>query len=524
MEVYSFVPRYIQNNFPIRLIDVKTMRLLPSWEVISTVQALSHTIVKDNLETIANSIDGETALHQHLQNYKWYSILSHRWDSKEIIFQDILEFPKITTKAIDKLWKELASDSTFLDNRSALQELLRESQATEGVPAPKDGEEPLITQLYRLVQSLGPSPTYTNAGFAKLINFCYHTLTQYGIDLAWIDTCCIDKTSSAELEESIRSMFRWYRNSGVCLIYLGKTATLEGGVGMLRQDPWFSRGWTLQELLAPKHVKFYGKAWEPLTGNYQSNDKVFPPPGKGPAEERTLIELVSEITSISINELVNFKPGLDNVRGRLAWASRRETTRVEDEAYCLLGIFNITISIAYGEGENAFQRLQEAIIQKTNDRSLFIWEYDFLRGPEFYQSSILASRPKDFWNTTDEMTIELYTIPNHPEDLPPAHYTMTNHGLQIALSFCDDDYMRMWMKEMDIEYNSQVKYKLATLAFARKGEVLYPVLLLLTEHQERGYIYYKKHNNERTYRQPRITPYISIPVPPLDRPKLIYIR
>jgi len=442
MEIYSFFPRYVQNNFPIRLIDVKTMRLLASWEVLAYLKQIPHSIVKENIEAIVNSDNGENLMHELFQHYQWYSILSHRWDSNEILFKDILQFPNITSSAVEKLQKLLESDEKYFDNRSILQELLKESSISQANGADKA----LIHFLYGLVHAIGPSPTSINAGFVKLINFCYFSLTQYSINFAWIDTCCIDKTSSAELEESIRSMFRWYRNSGICLIYLGKTADLEGGVGMLRQDPWFSRGWTLQELLAPKQVKFYGSKWDPLTGPTQVNDKVEPTKNQKVEDRRTILQWVSEITQISLKELLNFEPGLYNIRGRLAWASGRETTRVEDEAYCLLGIFNITISIAYGEGEIAFQRLQEAIMQRSNDRSLFLWEYDFFRNPQSYQSSILAARPKDF-RSAQAISIESDTNGiSETEDLPPAHFTLTNNGLQIAISFCEDNFAQKWIQ------------------------------------------------------------------------------
>src|SRR6267154_2576624 len=105
----------------------------------------------------------------------------------------------------------------------------------------------------------------TDPGFKKLMKFCDEAKKQ--VDFAWSDTCCIDKSSSTELDESIRSMFRWYRNSVICIIHLAQSET----IGDILQDEWTQRGWTLQELLAPLCIKFFNKRWKPMTGDL--NDK-----------------------------------------------------------------------------------------------------------------------------------------------------------------------------------------------------------------------------------------------------------
>jgi len=99
------------------------------------------------------------------------------------------------------------------------------------------------------------------SGRKKLEDFLDHSRNEYGIELGWADTCCIDKTNSSELDESIRSMFRWYEKSSVCLVHLGETHTFED----LEHDVWFTRGWTLQELLAPKRIRFYNTDWVPCS-------------------------------------------------------------------------------------------------------------------------------------------------------------------------------------------------------------------------------------------------------------------
>ncbi|KAH7922059.1 hypothetical protein BV22DRAFT_972178, partial [Leucogyrophana mollusca] len=209
-------------------------------------------------------------------------------------------------------------------------------------------------------QDLSKKEKLVGAGVDKLMEFC-RKAKEYGCDFAWSDTCCIDKTSSSELDESIRSMFRWYRESYVCIAYLGETTSLED----LERDAWFTRGWTLQELLAPTQIKFYKKDWTPLTSAL--NDKE--------DNSKSIMHTISRITNISIMDLCWFTPGMwgFSLRERLSWASHRKTTRVEDMAYCLIGIFDVSLTVAYGEGRRAFLRLQQAIIENNDSWEVFAW-------------------------------------------------------------------------------------------------------------------------------------------------------
>jgi hypothetical protein len=174
---------------------------------------------------------------------------------------------------------------------------------------------------------------------------------EYGCNYVWIDTCCIDKTSSAELSEAINSMFRWYRKSQVCFAYLEDVSSrpdveedkarkivddpttsveqkatpltpLKSSRRLLSNPRWFSRGWTLQELIAPHLVYFYDSSWNNL------------------GDKRQLEEVISKTTGIDSDVLL--EPSLlysKSIARRMSWASDRETTRVEDIAYCLMGIF-----------------------------------------------------------------------------------------------------------------------------------------------------------------------------------------
>jgi hypothetical protein len=192
--------------------------------------------------------------------------------------------------------------------------------------------------------------------YAKITQTCRLAL-KHGLEFAWVDTCCIDKSSSAELTESINSMFQWYKNATVCYVSLGdlpRNTSAEDGLARCR---WFTRGWTLQELLAPKTVEFYDMAW-----NYRGSKLDF-------------VHTISNSVGIPIQVLLGHEVLADcSVAMRMSWAAHRQTTRVEDMAYCLLGIFDVNMPLIYGEGLKAFRRLQEEIVKRNNDLTIFAWD------------------------------------------------------------------------------------------------------------------------------------------------------
>ncbi|KAH9923012.1 heterokaryon incompatibility protein-domain-containing protein, partial [Amylocystis lapponica] len=202
-------------------------------------------------------------------------------------------------------------------------------------------------------------PWNASAAFKKLRAFC-NLARMHGCDWAWTDTCCIDKTSSAELDEAIRSMYKWYADAKICIVYLAETTSPSRED--MAADAWFTRGWTLQELLAPQCVKFFNKHWQPLTAAL--NDKH---------ADSGLLDALSHITGIPHDSLTFFMPGTDLIREKMHWAARRRTTRVEDVAYSLIGLFDVTLMTAYGEGARAFHRLQLAIMEAAVNVDLFIW-------------------------------------------------------------------------------------------------------------------------------------------------------
>ncbi|TGO09912.1 hypothetical protein BTUL_0150g00170 [Botrytis tulipae] len=208
-------------------------------------------------------------------------------------------------------------------------------------------------------------------GFAKLEG-CRRRAREDKYDWVWVDTCCIDKSSSAELSEAINSMYRWYQESAVCYAYLSDVKE----IGSLSQSKWFTRGWTLQELIAPYHLMLFNMHWHSL----------------GTKSEH-VVE-IEHITGISEHVILgDTYPESCNVAQRMSWASERETTREEDMAYCLMGLFSIHMLPIYGEGsENAFLRLQQEILKRTPDQTLFLWTASH----EPYNQGLLATSPSAF--------------------------------------------------------------------------------------------------------------------------------
>ena len=200
----------------------------------------------------------------------------------------------------------------------------------------------------------------------------------------WIDTCCIDKSSSAELSEAINSMFEWYSCASCCYAYLDDYAVPEGaavgdvpGKDALAQCQWFYRGWTLQELIASPTIVFYGSGWTQI------------------GTKETLQGLLSSITGVDEDVLENPEHRhAVAVARRMCWAAHRETTRGEDIAYCLLGIFDVNMPLLYGEGGvKAFERLQREIARRQCDASLLAWTQD---GQAPWYRGVLARAPAEF--------------------------------------------------------------------------------------------------------------------------------
>ena len=244
-------------------------------------------------------------------------------------------------------------------------------------------------------------------GFQKIEKTCQ--LARKAGLYVWVDTCCIDKTSSAELNEALNSMFQWYQSAVVCYAWLadlcvGDSLSPADPVSCFKDCRWFTRGWTLQELIAPIDLEFYDQEW-----TYRGT-KV------------DLSDVLSGITKIDAEvlrnaELLHRLP----VAQRMSWAAARQTTRIEDMAYCLLGIFDVNMPMLYGEGSKAFTRLQEEIIRQTNDLSLFAWK---VASTDQMHHGILASTVSEFRNS------ESISLINDTDFNPD--FGVTNKGLRIT--------------------------------------------------------------------------------------------
>lgn len=309
-----------------------------------------------------------------------YAILSHRWlaDSEEVSFQDLQHM-------------SVSPSEGSHDNHA---------------------------------KSNFPPNVHIKKGLTKLQGACKQA-SRAGLEYIWIDTCCIDKTSSAELSEAINSMYAWYQESAVCYVYLhdvDNDAVRENPKFALENAEWFKRGWTLQELIAPDNVYFFDTDWTRI------------------GSKATFATILNEITHIRKDVLLG-NPCEPSIAEKMSWAAGRKTRKIEDRAYSLMGLFNIHMPIIYGEGEKAFKRLQLEIMKSSDDQTIFAW-LDTLTQPSFVRDrGLLASTPDVFkWSAPPVVTIDhshfinLLPTPRHrnPLDLPRG-YSVSNDGIRITL-------------------------------------------------------------------------------------------
>ncbi|RPD57969.1 HET-domain-containing protein [Lentinus tigrinus ALCF2SS1-7] len=229
-------------------------------------------------------------------------------------------------------------------------------------------EEQSFKAIQKLRKRCGATGENPRSLACAKIRQCCELAERHGFKWLWMDTCCIDKSSSAELSEAVNSMFRYYSLAQICYAYLedvpsssdselGSESEVQSARSYgLRWTRWNKRGWTLQELVAPRIVIFLSRTWEMLGSK---------------ADFAGILENATGIPA----RLLRLEASLGDfsVAQRMSWAAHRETTRVEDEAYCLLGIFDINMPTLYGEGRRAFQRLQEEIMKQSHDTTLFAW-------------------------------------------------------------------------------------------------------------------------------------------------------
>ncbi|KAL4081390.1 heterokaryon incompatibility protein-domain-containing protein [Scleroderma yunnanense] len=324
-------------------------------------------------------VDRQTkVLECHDDESQDYAILSHRWTDQEVSYDEVIWLTKMEKNEQDRVRRHL--------------------------------------------------------GYRKILDSCEQAKKD-GCEWLWIDTCCIDKQSSAEISEAINSMYRWYENSKICYAYLHDvpgtsfpTASDDKRYPNSNGWPeWFSRGWTLQEMIAPRHVQFFNKDWQRI------------------GDKKTLARTLSRITRVPQLILTD---GLSSNRPCVAqimsWAANRTTTRVEDRAYCLLGLLDVNMVMLYGEGKKAFHRLQLEIIRMSNDQSIFAW--DFLR-KNGRTGSILADDPSFFRDCNEMVLMDYDEFTKDLKDyIPEAElhsieedrfgtFPVTNRGIQIWLLY-----------------------------------------------------------------------------------------
>ncbi|KAK7455258.1 hypothetical protein VKT23_011130 [Stygiomarasmius scandens] len=286
-------------------------------------------------------------LREFFTDIPQYAILSHTWDKEEVTFQDLQDLSAVQRKS----------------------------------------------------------------GWKKVQGACNYA-QKYKFQWIWIDSCCINKESSAELSEAINSMYQYYLDAHVCYVYLSDT------LGKFEEDPrdvystfrrsrWFTRGWTLQELLAPNYVVFLGKNWTEIGTRWSLRDAI------------------SAITSIPIRVFENGEIDTFSIAQKMSWAALRKTTRPEDQAYCLMGLFGVSMSPIYGEGgPKAFMRLQQEIIKISDDRSIFAWTA-LVGGVA--QRGLLASSPREFAMSGEIGISESDSLGKR------SSFSFNNNGLHIHL-------------------------------------------------------------------------------------------
>ncbi|EAA33114.1 HET-domain-containing protein [Neurospora crassa] len=320
-----------------------------------------------------------------------YAILSHTWGQEEVSFQDMQDLAKAPR-----------TTSTFVDSGYST------ASSTRNHTGPSEQFD------FANNGTAQHKPVTAKQGFSKILGCCAKARTE-GYRYVWIDTCCIDKSSSAELSEAINSMFKWYHDAEVCYAFLNDISVPEviphhespyvdqsmsdGGNGdamsiteemkeLLYGSKWFTRGWTLQELIAPSDVVFCDRLWREF------------------GTRESLSDDIAAITGIDAGLLrMERKLGDFSVAQRMSWAATRRTTRIEDEAYCLMGLFDVNLPLLYGEGQKAFKRLQLEIMRQCYDPSILAWassdSYAVIEGVLAQSPSMFESCGGISWRVAD---------------------------------------------------------------------------------------------------------------------------
>lgn len=336
-----------------------------------------------------------------------YAILSHRWSSEEVLFEDIKLGPSF----------EIAAEPTKLDLRAKGYSLRSRREfrdvSTErpiGVAIP-DGKREGVCDECRAHcrRSEDPNRSHVKLGWTKLCNACLQACRDH-LDYIWINNCCINKESSAELSEAINAMFKWYQDADVCYVHLQDCnwcphlhVSPDACIGDCRINTctrtqvidcrWLTRGWTLQELIAPLKLIFLDRNWI-RTCCQDITSTICDAAGIPTELVQTFYTLEDGVSRNAIRLWKDSRFSDSTIAQRMSWASGRHTTREEDRAYSLLGLFSVKMPLIYGEGKRAFERLQKALLEGSDvDDSIFAWEERASKSPR--QNLCLLARSPD---------------------------------------------------------------------------------------------------------------------------------
>ena len=215
---------------------------------------------------------------------------------------------------------------------------------------------------FQMVEDTSVYSLPTSPKNGKLQRFC-ELVRSLDFQWAWSDTCCVNQLDKGVQQESLVAMFRWYRGSALTIVHLLGVLSEFQEPGDLWRSIWNTRAWTYQEYVAAKVVQFYTEDWKPYLGLTMFNHK----------ESILILSEMERATRFATQELAALRPGLDRAREKLFLASKRQSTREEDIAYSLLGIFNASIPVIYGEGNRAVGRLLEYVLAGLGDVTLLAW-------------------------------------------------------------------------------------------------------------------------------------------------------
>lgn len=376
----------------------------------------------------------------------YFAILSHTWGQEEVLFEDIALGPN---HEVDSLTEEQRATRGYRSGsrmRQGPKSMLNWYRQNEEDRSPLGVCKSCRPRNQSVIRQQG---SHIKAGWKKIWSVCLQACRD-GYDYVWIDTCCINKSSSTELAEALNSMFEWYAMSSKCYALLEdcrvcphKVKAQHSIIEFLSIDKctkaqishcrWLTRGWTLQELIAPSEITFFDQDWTVL----------------GSRDE--FAYMLSDITRIASSILeksflfISFEARNTEIKRRLrqfpvarkmSWAANRQTTRVEDRAYSLLGLFGVNMPLLYGEGDKAFLRLQEEIISCSNDDSIFAWEFTDDVENELYENQLLAPSPEYFswWSPPSTYDLSLYSSATDVENVDYSEsFEITQKALHITV-------------------------------------------------------------------------------------------